>query len=345
MPQIGAGRPPDADDWDEPAFPEMELVRDVLVIPSPGYLAGPDEWLANRAVDTAVGLGNGVMLERIRTIDGVDLAEQVIHASVPRGLSFEPVRQFGQLYSFWREIPEAEWDGPGMFNWDTTLAIREAVGISRLVIDNGHSFEYAGRVFDRDDGHRRIAPLHAYDSRTAHRARKSRFWFTEPEAQELRTLLDQYRAVRDTLPDRVERALRQAERSVQQWLITDAVAAIVAGLEALLNTDKDEKITQQFVKRSKQLADELGIDGTSNRYWNWVYSKRSEVVHGAESTLVAPAGWYEREDEPPADVKKIAKAQDVLRAAVRKAIEDEQFRAVFESNEAIAARWPLAATG
>ncbi len=341
MPQIGAGRPPDADDWDDPELPEMELMRDILVIPSPGYLADPDEWMEHRAVEGPVDLGNGVMLERLRQVDGVDVAEQVIHASVPRGLNHDATRSFGQLYSFWREIPEAEWNSQGMFNWDTTHAIAEAVVISRLVLDNGHSYEFAGRVFDRDDGHRRIAPLNGYDGRTAYRARKSRFWFTEPEANELRTLLDQYRAAKANLPARVERALGQAERSAQSRFITDAVAHIATGLEALLNTNEEEEITKQFVKRSKQLADELGIDGTSNTYWSWIYKKRSEVVHGAESKLVAPAGWYESDEEPPADVKKIAKAQDVLRAAVRKAIEDEQFRALFESDEAIAARWPL----
>lgn len=97
------------------------------------------------------------------------------------------------------------------------------------------------------------------------------------------------------------------------------------------------------MKRSKQLADELGIDGTSHTYWTWIYNARSKVVHGAEAELVAPEGWYEGDEEPPADVKKIAKAQDVLRATARRAIEDDDFRAVFESKDAITARWPLPA--
>lgn len=340
MPQIGASQPPDADPGDKREREEMEIVRDVLVIPSPGYLADPGEWREHRPVDGRVNLGNGVMLERLRPVDGVDIAEQVIQASVPRGLNFEPTRSFGQLYSFWREVPREEWSGQGMFNWDTALAIAEVVVISRLVLDNGHGYEFAGRVFDHNDENRRIAPLNGYEGRTAYRARKSRFWYTTPEADELRTLLDQYRAVKGALPDRVSRALQQAERSAQSHFITDAVTHVVTGLEALLNTNEDAEITKQFVKRSKQLADELGID-TSNTYWSWVYKKRSEVVHGAESKLVAPAGWYESEDDPPADVKKISKAQEVLRAAVRRAIEADKFRAVFESDDAIAARWPL----
>jgi hypothetical protein len=341
VPQIGAGRPPDADDWDEPEFPGMDMVRDVLVIPSPGYLADPDEWMEQPAVDSPVDLGNGVMLERLGPVDNVDLAEQVIHASLPRGFNFDSARSFGQLYSFWREISEQEWNNQGMFHYDPTQAIREAVAISRLVLDNAHGFEFAGRVFDRDDGDRKIAPLTGHEGRTAYRARKARFWFSEPEANELRTLLDQYRAVKDDLPDRVKRAFWDAEQSSMSRYITEAVAQIATGLEALLNTDENEAITAQFVKRSRQLADELGIEGTSNTYWSWIYKKRSEVAHGSESTLVAPVGWYESDEEPPEDVKRIAKAQDVLRSAVRRAIENDEVREVFESDDAIAERWPL----
>ena len=135
MPQIGAGRPPDADAWDESQFPRMVRVRDVLVIPSPGHRANPEECMEYHEVEGPVDLGNGVMLERLRDDD---VAEQVIHASTPRGLNHEPMRQFGQLYSFWREIPEGEWNGQGMYDWDTTQAIGEAIVISRLVRDNAH---------------------------------------------------------------------------------------------------------------------------------------------------------------------------------------------------------------
>ncbi len=44
MPNIGAGRPPELE-GDDPDFPEIALVRDVLTIPSPGHMADPDEWM------------------------------------------------------------------------------------------------------------------------------------------------------------------------------------------------------------------------------------------------------------------------------------------------------------
>jgi len=218
--------------------------------------------------------------------------------------------------------------------------MNEAIVLSRLVLDNAHSYAFAGRVIDRTDDHRRIVPLTGHDGRLAYRTRKDRFWFTDADAAALRTLLDQYRAVKATLPDRVNRALWQAEASSQSRYLQDAVTHIATGLEALLNTGEDEPIAAQFVKRSKQLADELGLDGTSNSYWTRLYDARSTVVHGAESKLVVPAGWHESDDEPPPDVAKVAKAQDVLRAAIKRAIENEDFRAVFQSENAIRERWP-----
>jgi hypothetical protein len=335
MRQIGAGRSRELEQ--ESGLPHIASVRDVLVIPSPGHHADPQDWVDNPPVQEAVDLGNGVILERLRGDDG-DLAEQVIHASIPRGQNYDALRQFGQLYSLWCDIPDAEWEGPGMFHWDPSRAITDVVALSRFVLDNANGFEFAGRVFDRTDNHRRIAPLTGHDGRTAYRSRKDRFWLTTAEAGTLRELLDQYRAVKDLLPSRVTRALWQADLSAYSRYIDDAATRIVTGLEALLNTGEDEAIVAQFVRRSQALASVLEID-TSRTYWSWVYEVRSRAVHGDESKLVAPAGWAETTDNPPPDVARIAKAQEVLRKAIRKAIEAEEFRAVFESEERIRARF------
>jgi hypothetical protein len=153
-------------------------------------------------------------------------------------------------------------------------------------------------------------------------------------------LLDQYRAVKQALPDRVQRAIWHADRSCYCPYIHEAVANIVTALEALLNTDEDQQIVAQFVKRSQRLAAEVGVD-TSRSYWDWVYDVRSKAVHGAEAKLVVPAGWDQTPSDPPHDVARVARAQDVLRLALQKAIEDEAFRAVFESEASIRAQFPL----
>lgn len=336
MSHIGAGRLDGIEDEEE--FPRIQRVRDVLVVPSPGHRANEQDWHDNPPVGNAVDLGNGVLLERLRGDDS-ELPEQVMDASTARGLDFEATRQFGQLYSFWRDVPEDEHE-ERLFTWDPAGAIAEALAISRFVLDNAHSFEFVGRVIDRSDGHRRIVPLLGYDGRIAYRTRKDRFWLTTAEAEELRTLLDRYRVVKHTLPDRVRRALWHVDRSCYCRFIQEAVTNIATGLEALLNTGEEEPIAAQFVKRSQALARELGI-ATSRSYWSWLYDVRSRAAHGAESTLVVPSGWDETPGDPPADVAKIAEAQDVLRQAVRKAIENEEFRGVFESEQSIRVRFPL----
>jgi hypothetical protein len=337
VPQIGFGRREDLEDEDE--FPRIALVRDVLIVPSPGHLANEQDWLDNPPVEDAVDLGDGVFIERLRGEDS-DLPDQVMDASSSRGLNYRPIRQFGQLYAFWRQIPREEWDGPQMHAWDPTQAIAEALALSRFVLDNAHSVEFAGRVLDRSDGHRQIACSLGYDGRIAYRVRKDRFWLTTAEAEELRQLLDQYRTVEEALPDRVRRALWHADRSCYCRYIHEAVGNIVTGFEALLNTGEDEPIAAQFVKRSHALAAGLGIE-TSRSYWTWVYDVRSKAVHGAEGRLLVPAGWEETAGDPPRDVARLAQAQEVLRLALRNAIEDEQFRRVFESEESIRDRFPL----
>jgi hypothetical protein len=118
-----------------------------------------------------------------------------------------------------------------------------------------------------------------------------------------------------------------AERSAQSRYITDAAAHVVTGFEALLNTDEDAEITRQFVKHWRQPADELGVERHEQPVLELDLREAVRSRPRSRSRLVAPAGWYETDAEPPADVKKIAKAQDVLRAAVRRAIESEELRA------------------
>jgi len=76
------------------------------------------------------------------------------------------------------------------------------------------------------------------------------FWFTDADPTELRTFLDRYRVAKHVLPQRAKRAIFQAEASSQARYLSDAVAHITTGLEALRSTDADAQITARFVKRS-----------------------------------------------------------------------------------------------
>jgi hypothetical protein len=83
-----------------------------------------------------------------------------------------------------------------------------------------------------------------------------------------------------------------------------------------------------------------------------VYVARSEWVHGAHVRLFS-AGSERAEHEGsgiaegPVDdderrfLAQVALVQDVLRAAVRRCIDNPEFRSIFDADRAIRARWPV----
>lgn len=68
-----------------------------------------------------------------------------MNACTPRGHYFVPVRQFGQRYSFVKEVALEEL-GERHFAWDTDGTLDDTLTLSRLVRDNGYSIEYAARL-------------------------------------------------------------------------------------------------------------------------------------------------------------------------------------------------------
>jgi hypothetical protein len=114
-------------------------------------------------------------------------------------------------------------------------------------------------------------------------------------------------------------------------------------------------VARQFREHLPLLAAEVGVAGIDVDFARELYTARSEAAHGAPVGMFqvapspAPAAGEpeipEGEPEPPAPqaepATKVALAQDLLRSAVRKAIQDVGFRETFVSGEAIEARWPI----
>jgi hypothetical protein len=123
----------------------------------------------------------------------------------------------------------------------------------------------------------------------------------------------------------------------------------LAAPQLLLKTET-HPATRQFTTRVPALAAEVGVDGVTDELCFHLYDARSDWVHGARVRLFATGGETARDgdDEGPADdaqahaLADIALLQDVLRAGVRRCVEDPGFRAVFDDDAAIRARWPVA---
>jgi hypothetical protein len=341
LPTSGAAAPP--------GNAEVVRVRDVLLIPGSGVEQGdtadlallphsdPEEgeWTKPGPID----LDRRLTLAKLEHDEG----NRVLNACSQRGHYFVPVKQFGQMYSLVREVELDEIELV-RWTWDTDGVISDALAMSRLILDNGYSTQYAARIFDYANQEQQVMPA-PMPQPGAWRVRQSRDWLTTAEAEELRDLLSGFWSVRDSLPDRVSHALWLAEYVVSvRWLDVIAPLLVVA-FEALVNTSK-QLVTRQFEERVPEVTEEAGAR-LSKTLCSKMYDVRSRWVHGRRVSLYQPPKQKGEPGEGPTDaeqkvaVERVAKTQDSLRAVVRRCIEDREFRAIFAADETIRSRWPV----
>jgi hypothetical protein len=336
----------------------VSRVRDVIVCATdPSYDASDGEYQRHPPIGSPilfrqegsappVDLGRGVRIDRLSAED----AELVMHACTPRGHYFSPIRQFGQRYSLVRDVDLGVHE-EHPFRWDHEGVLWDALALSRLVRDNAYSTEYAARVADHEDGMQTVVYTLAGESKHVYRLRRDREWLDSSEGAELRDLLAVYWAVEPTLPSRVRRANWRTEYA--SWLKWGdlAIATLVGGLEALLKTERHGS-TRQFVGRVPALAQDVGIDGIDGALCERIYDARSDWVHGAHVQLFTTG--QEAQEMKDAEAQQgpqtpqqwnvfdeIVRMQDVLRGAVRRCFQDDEFRATFAEDERIRSRWPI----
>lgn len=288
-------------------------------------------------------------------VQSVDLGARITLTALPEGEAAEimdaceplgwkdATRQFGQQYSFVRERPVEIQAGTGS-GFDEDSQLQNALALSRLIRDNGFSRQYAARVKTLANGQLRVWPLGRVEGSAVYRLRRGREWLDGPEAEELRALLEAHRADEDKLPPRVGRALWRTEHSTWSRWAEVTLYEIVGGLEALTKVGRGQ-LTWQFKHRIARLSDDIGIDGVDEALCGRMYAGRSDWVHGSHMELFGREGGPPKTDDEAAQVlAEIAKMQEVLRRACRKAIEDPPFRAGFASAPAIERRWPAPST-
>ena len=325
--------------------------RDVVVCTTEGGAGSVDEARAHPPIaspiarrhgldDQPVELGRGVSIGRLSDAD----AELVMNACTPRGHHFAPIRQFGQRYSFIREVPDDEYHRDRL-RWDPTDAVWDALTLSRLIRDNAYSTRYAARIVDYTDGHQMVVYATLDESRHVYRLGRERDWLDDTEGKELARLLAAYWKAKDDLGGRVARAIWRAEYATWQQWVDLMISTLVGGIEALLKTERHQA-TKQFVRRLPQLAAELDIPGVDRKRCDWLYDARSAWSHGAHLRLANPAtgpGTADHGVRSPAEeaIEATRCLQLVLRTAVRRCIEDPSWQVLFADDEAIGKRWPV----
>ena len=269
--------------------------------------------------------------------DGIKLASyahgEEIFQACGGGQNFKPARQFGQLYSFVRERGYTDVDDT-LFGYDEDGRLHQALALSRLIRDNGFSLQYAARVIEQPGRERMIRPAGATDGSAAYRVLPGREWLDGPEAEALAGLLAKYHDV--TLPPRVREALWRAEYATRMARIDMMTFAIVSGLEALVKVGFSRS-TSQFKRRVPALAKAVEVEGIDAALCGRMYDARSGWAHG--SMVLFDLGDSPTEEDKRRVLEEVAAVRDLLRAAVRKAIEDGDFRAVFLEDSAIRARF------
>ncbi len=293
---------------------------DVLLVPTTS--AGTtDDWTSHPpAGDPPVNLGKGIWLEHL------DDPETFMLACEARGENFNPKRQFGQRYSFIRR------DAPGdACNWDADTSMHAIVALSRLILSNAYSTTYAARIEEASGSRpREVVPVHEPTRFEAWvPAPTRRDWLDHEEALALAALAARYWKSGGTLPRRISNALWLCEYGYRIYWADVRWPHTVTALEALLSTDR-KNLRAQFVKRSTAMAAEFGLTGFDEHFAHRAYTARSEAVHGSRVRF---------EDNSKA-ANELDLLETLLRCALRKAIEDEQFRSSF-TDEGVRQRWPV----
>jgi hypothetical protein len=238
----------------------------------------------------------------------------------------KPIIQFAQLYSFVREV-----SGPANpYEWDKDGRLQNCVAISRLLVPTSVSFRYAGRIRYNTDGS--VADISPADLRgvavdTFLSAQPERDWLTEAEGGRLRALLA--RTDSRPLPSRANRALWYHEYAVRTYYVELRWVYVATALESLVHVSR-EFSGLQFRERVSQMAAELGVPNFGIGEAKQAYHLRSQLAHGQQLGGLAPA-----------DRQLYDSMEAVLRNALLRSIEDDDFADTLGDDQKIKKRWPI----
>ena len=266
------------------------------------------------------------------------LRDTVYKACEPRG---EPPEEaygnLGQLYTvalFMGPILEgtiASWDGYGH--------ITKFVNYSQLVHPTSIGFGNTAILYFDDKGNFTQASAGPCRGIAEHAfvVPDARNWLSLAECETIKALFDN--ADLEHLPDRVARAHWSVQHAAYQYFFEVRTMLVASGLDALVHERKSGPgigSKKQFVDRSVQLAQELGINFT-NDDGVALRDRRSDVAHGRDP-------WQSVRDpnDPKWQIPRITKSEpwvrryllgdEILRKTILKCLTDPQFAAKFASD-------------
>ena len=300
--------------------------RDIAIHTNSGIFGNETEIRKFPPIQQRIDLSKEIW---VGTLDS-ETAKLVMDACEPRVFGAPlPVRQFAQLYSFVRELP----DESDLYRWDNDNELTAVVGLSRLIHPTFIGFAYAARVAYEADGVKQIFPaqIRGISSDAFLSPNRKRDWLTDQEASRLRDLVPFFR---QQLPKRVHNALWHHEYASRTYFLDHRWTLVCTGLEALLHTDRTRN-TAQFTRRVPALASEVGVSISEPEAVE-AYDLRSRLAHGVsflstgtgQSPSISQLHLYDR-------------LEDTLRTAVLRGMQDKTFGDTFLDEAQIRKRWPI----
>jgi hypothetical protein len=308
-------------------------IRDVLLVATTGYASAPrqaQEDPAQSPVDERVDLHPALNLYADRNTP--DFSKLVMDACDPGATRH---RLWGSTWGFYRDDPPQACDGG--LKWDFDRALYSAVALSRLLHPNTINTEYAARIEEYDGQETSIiaGPVRGYSAQAfAHRS-SGRVWLSKGDAQELSVLFQRYWDEKDLLPEKVRRALWNHDYAMYVYDANIRFMVVATALEGLVHTDRHWS-TRQF-RRISRLARDVGLHFTEPEADD-AYDMRSTVAHG--SFFGAPAVVPDRYSPHQIEALLI-RLEELLRVALRRAVENTTFRVIFSTDDTVRAHWPL----
>lgn len=282
-----------------------------------------------------------------------ELADIVFQACESPGVpDLKAFRQYGQLYTI--ALFAGSWAPGQISSWDAYGEIAEFVTFSQLVHPTSIGFGNTARLtFGPDGGFMSAEPGPCRGiTEEAFVIRPNRNWISEAECEWVKNLLADSKL--KSLPDRVARANWNVQHAAYQFFFEVRALLMVSGLEALLNTRDDLNpktrgpgTGKQFKNRTEQLAGLVNVSFTQADA-EAVWEHRSDVVHGRDPWASLrgdeQGGRLRQPPELTKDnetVRQYLRAEHLLRATVLKCLTDQQFAAIFASDDSVKNALPI----
>ncbi len=294
----------------------------------------PSPLWRDRNIELITGRGDRFELGADLWIEKLDegLAMNVMEACEPPDYRIRRARQDNHLYAFVKRASDDERGHEG------SELLHTAVALSRLVHPTSTGDRYIAKVFHYGLPE---SPIFAIRFRgispDVFLSLSERDWLSVDDGETLRRLMP-WALKRRKMHDRIYRAFWYHEHAMRIYHLDVRWPIVVTGLEALVNTGKnDNKV--QFCQRLSRLAEKLQIELSADELKK-AWDLRSKLLH-AEGFLYGLDSIL-----PQAEHSHLYdKLETLLRVTVRQSLLDENFGNIFLNNETVRTQFPVSMRG